>query len=192
MAVSSKAHSISLICSMGRLPNSPNTLGHSSYPANPRSPSLTVSRGSTRLRHAISWPRSARTCSVLAPIRAWHPGQGSLPGNNESAGKRRRGKSRRGNRYLRRVLVQSAWAARKTPTFLGRTVRRFEVRLGGKKAAVAVAPKILAIVYHLLAEGTFEEERYDRLQPKQEEQQRKQAITMLEGLGYQVTVAPVA
>jgi len=118
---------------------------------------------------------------------------GVCPGNNESAGKRRRGKSRRGNRYLRRVLVQCAWAARKTPTFLGRTFRRLEARLGGKKAAMAVAHKILVIVYHLLAEGTFyDEERYERLQPRQEERQRKRAIKALEQLGYAVTLEQVA
>jgi transposase len=118
---------------------------------------------------------------------------GVCPGNNESAGKRRRGKSRRGNRYLRRVLVQCAWAARKTPTFLGRTFRRLEARVGGKKAALAVAHKILVIVYHLLAEGTFyDEERYDRLQPRQEERQRKRALKALEQLGYVVTLERVA
>jgi transposase len=118
---------------------------------------------------------------------------GVCPGNDESAGKRRRGKTRKGNRYLRRVLVQCAWAARKTPTFLGRTFRRFEGRLGGKKAAMAIAHKILVIVYHLLAEGTmYDEERYDRLQPRQEEHQRKRAVKALERLGYQVTLERVA
>ena len=86
------------------------------------------------------------------------------PGNNESAGKRRHGRTRKGNRYLRRVLVQCAWAARKTPTFLGRTFRRLEGRLGKKKAAVAIAHKILVLVYHLLAEGTeYDEQRYAHL-----------------------------
>jgi len=42
---------------------------------------------------------------------------GMAPGNNESAGKRRKGRTRKGNRSLRRVLVQCAWAARKTSTF---------------------------------------------------------------------------
>jgi hypothetical protein len=51
---------------------------------------------------------------------------------------------------------------RKTPTFLGRTFRRLEVRLGKKKAALAIAHKILMIVYHLLAAGTYyEDTRYD-------------------------------
>ena len=75
---------------------------------------------------------------------------GVWPGNHESAGKQRRGRMRKGNRYLRRVLVQCAWAARKTPTYLGRTFRRLAARLGGKKAAVAIAHKLLVIVYHLL------------------------------------------
>jgi transposase len=71
---------------------------------------------------------------------------GVCPGNHASAGKQRRGRTRNGNRYLQRVLVQCAWAARKTPTYLGGTFRRREVRLGGKKAAVAIAHKILVIV----------------------------------------------
>jgi transposase len=125
-----------------------------------------------------------------ARLASW---AGMCPGNEESAGKRRRGRMRKGNRYLRRVLVQCAWAARKTPTYLGRTFRRLEARLGGKKAAMAVAHKILVIVYHLLAEGSlYDEERYNRLQPRQEAQQRKRAIKALERLGYQVTLERVA
>jgi transposase len=125
-----------------------------------------------------------------ARLASW---AGVCPGNDESAGKRRRGQTRPGNRYLRRVLVQCAWAAHKTPTFLGRTFRRLEARLGGKKAAMAVAHKMLVIVYHLLAEETFyDEERYNRLAPRQEERQRKRAVKVLEALGYHVTLEPVA
>jgi transposase len=79
-------------------------------------------------------------------------------GNHENAGKRYRGKTCKGNRSLRRIMVQCARGARKTPTFLGRTFRRLEVRLGKKKAALAIAHKILVIVYHLLAAGTCYEE----------------------------------
>jgi transposase len=121
-----------------------------------------------------------------ARLASW---AGVCPGNDESAGKRRRGHTRNGNRYLRRVLVQCAWAARKTSTFLGRTFRRLEARLGGKKAAMAVAHKILVIVYHLLAEGTlYDEERYNRLSPQQEERQRRRAVQALQALGYRVTL----
>jgi hypothetical protein len=67
------------------------------------------------------------------------------------------------------------------------------VRLGGTKAALAVAPKILVIVYHLLAEGTgYEEARYDHLQARQQEQQRKRSVQALVRLGYQVPWARVA
>ena len=94
---------------------------------------------------------------------------------------------------MRRVLVQCAWSARKTSTFLGRTFRRLEARLGGKRAAVAVGHKILVIVYHLLWQGTYyEEQRYTDQRPKQEERDRKRAITALERLGYHVTLKRAA
>ena len=118
---------------------------------------------------------------------------GVCPGNNESGGKRHRGKTRQGNRYLRRLLVQCAWGARKTPTFLGQTFRRLEVRIGKKKAALAVAHKILVIAYHLLAQGTYYEEgRYDHRSAKQEARERKRAIKALERLGYTVTLGQAA
>ena len=69
-------------------------------------------------------------------LAAW---AGVAPGNNASAGKRRKSRTRWGHRYLRRVLVQCAWATRKTSTCVGRTLRRLEARVGGKQAAVAVA-----------------------------------------------------
>jgi hypothetical protein len=118
---------------------------------------------------------------------------GLSPGNNESAGNRRRGRTRKGNRSLRRVLVQCAWATRQTSTVLGRTLRRLEARVGGKKAAGAVAHKILVSISHLLLEGPFyEEERYERLVPRQEERERQRALKALERLGYAVTLEKVA
>jgi hypothetical protein len=84
-------------------------------------------------------------------------------------------------------------AARKTSTFLGRTFRRLEARLGGKRAAVAVGHKMLVIVYHLLWQGTYyEEQRYADQQPNQEERDYRRAITALKRLGYDVTVKRVA
>jgi transposase len=62
-------------------------------------------------------------------LAAW---AGLSPGNNESAGKRRKGRTRRGNRYLRRVLVQCAWATRKTSTPRSRDqVKPHDFFLGG-------------------------------------------------------------
>jgi hypothetical protein len=125
-----------------------------------------------------------------ARLASW---AGVCPGNHESAGKRYRGKTRKGNRYLRRILVQCAWGARKTPAFLGRTFRRLEVRIGKKKAALAIAHKILVIVYHLLTLGTsYEEARYDQYNPRQEARERQRALKALERLGYTVTLERAA
>jgi len=67
------------------------------------------------------------------------------------------------------------------------------VRIGKKKAALAIAHKILVIVYHLLALGTCDEEtRYDQWNPRQEARERQRAIKALERLGYTVTVEHAA
>jgi transposase len=125
-----------------------------------------------------------------ARLASW---TGVCPGHDESAGKRRSSRPRQGNRDLRRVLVPCAWAARKPPTVLGHTCRRLEGRLGGKTAAMAVAHKMLVLVYHLLLEGTCDEEaRYDRLQDRPEEHQQKRAVKALERLGYRVTLERMA
>jgi transposase len=125
-----------------------------------------------------------------ARLASW---AGGCPGNHASAGKRSHGKTRTGNRSLRRVFVPCAWGARKTPTFLGRTFRRLEVRIGKKKAALAIAHKILVIVYHLLAAGTsYEETRYDQWNPRQEARERQRALKALERLGYTVTIERAA
>lgn len=118
---------------------------------------------------------------------------GMCPGNNESAGKRKSGKTRKGSKWLRRILTECAWAVRKSDSHLGRRFRHFERRLGGKKAAVAVGHQILVIVWHLLHTGTlYEEERYGRLTPKQEERRRSRLVKELERLGYTVTVEKLA
>jgi transposase len=124
-----------------------------------------------------------------ARLASW---AGVCPGHDESAGKRRRGHTRNGNRDLRRVLEPCAWAARNTSMCLGLTCRRLEARIGGTKAAMTVAHKLLVIVYHLLAEGTlYDEDRYHRLSPQQEEHQRRRAEQALQALGYRVTCALV-
>ena len=129
-------------------------------------------------------------CGTDARLASW---AGLCPGNNESAGKRRRGRARQGNRYRRRVLGPCAWAARPTPTYLGRTFRRLDAWLGGQQAAVAVAQTIWGIVYPLLTEGPRSEEtRSAHLQSHQEAQQRKRAVQALARLGSQVSLARVA
>jgi len=119
-------------------------------------------------------------------LAAW---AGVCPGNNESGGKRKRQRTRKGDRWLRRVLVQCAWATRKTDSFLGSTFRRLQARIGGKKTAMAVAHKILVIIYHILSEGTvYDEDRYGHLNPRLEARLRQNAVRALERLGYKVAL----
>jgi transposase len=85
---------------------------------------------------------------------------GMSPGNNESAGKRKSGRTTRGSCWLRSVLVQAAWAASHTKaTILGARYRRWVRRMGRKRALVALGHKILVLVYKLLSEETEYEER---------------------------------
>jgi transposase len=85
---------------------------------------------------------------------------GMSSGNNRSAGKRKSGKTPQGDRWLRSVLVQAAWAASHTKeTILGATYRRWVRRMGRKRALVALGHKILVLVYKLLSEETDYEER---------------------------------
>jgi len=117
---------------------------------------------------------------------------GMAPGTNARAGKRRQGRPRKGHRSLRRVWVPCAWAARKTPTCLGRTLRRFESRLGRKQAAMAVAQTIVMIISHGLMDGTFyEASRDDHHEAREEERAKQRAIATLERLGYAVARSPV-
>jgi transposase len=76
---------------------------------------------------------------------------GMCPGNNESAGKKRSGKTTKGSQWLRTTLVQVAWAASHTKeTIFSACYHRWAKRLGKKKALIAVAHKILVVIYHLL------------------------------------------
>jgi transposase len=87
---------------------------------------------------------------------------GLCPGNHESAGKRRGGRTTKGSRWLRATLVQVAWAAGHTKaTALGAAYRRWARRLGSKRAVVAVAHKVLVLVYRLLKDQTTYVERHD-------------------------------
>jgi transposase len=80
---------------------------------------------------------------------------GLCPGNNESAGKRRSGRTAKGSQWLRTTLVQVAWAASHTKkTTFGATYAKWARRLGKKKALIAVARKILELAYYLLKNKT--------------------------------------
>jgi transposase len=116
------------------------------------------------------------------------------PGNDESAGKRRSGRTRRGNRWLRTVLLQAAWAAIKVKGgYFGAQFRRIARRRGEKRAILAVAHSLLTVIYHVLRDGTvyadLGADYFDRLAP---ERHARYHLRRLEELGYSVTLAPVA
>jgi len=115
---------------------------------------------------------------------------GLSPGNNESGGKRFSGKTRKGNRYLRRILVQNAWAvAHKKDCFLTGLFYRVASRRGMKKAAMAVAHRVLIIAYCILRDGSEYRESgsdyFDRLHP---ERTAARLTRRLERIGFDVVL----
>ncbi len=124
-----------------------------------------------------------------AHLASW---AGMCPGNNESAGKRRSGRTRKGSPWLRALLVEAAQAAGRTKgTYLAAQYRRLGARRGKKRAAVAVGHTILVIAYHLLRDGTA----YQDLGPRYFDERDRRALEhrlchRLEGLGYKVTLEP--
>jgi transposase len=120
-------------------------------------------------------------------LAAW---AGLAPGNNESAGKRRYGKTRQGNRVLKTGLVQAAHAIAHTKgNYLSAQYHRLVGRRGKKKAVIAVAHSILVIAYHMLKNhqpyqdlgGNY----FDELKP---EATAKRLAKRIEKLGFQVVL----
>lgn len=115
---------------------------------------------------------------------------GLCPGNNESAGKRKSGRTRRGNPYLKPMLVEAAQAAsRKKGSYLRDKFQRLRARRGYKRAVVAIAHKILVAAYHMLRTGEdYRELGEAYLDARDEQRLTKRLVDRLEGLGYQVTL----
>jgi transposase len=120
---------------------------------------------------------------------------GMCPGNDESAGKRHSGKTRKGNRWLRAALVGAAKAAgRKRQSYLSAQYHRLTTRRGKNKAAVAVGHSILVIAYHLLKHP---DQSYQDLGPLYFDQRDRLAlerrlVRRLETLGYKVSLQAAA
>ena len=115
---------------------------------------------------------------------------GLCPGNDESAGKRRSGKTSKGNQSLRTALVQAAWAATHTKeSYLSAQYRRLVKKKGRKKALIAVAHTIVVIIYHAIGrqEG-YRELGGDYFEKQRSKGQCQRLIRQLEGLGMKVTV----
>jgi len=119
---------------------------------------------------------------------------GVCPGNNESAGKRYSGKTRKGSPYLRNALVEAAHAAARTKnTYLAAQYRRLAARRGRKRALVALAHTILTIIYYILKR----KEPYRELGGNYFDEHDRQAVEKrlvgrLRKLGYDVALQPSA
>jgi transposase len=130
------------------------------------------------------FPSAAHLCS-------W---AGLCPGQNESAGKRLSGKTRKGNKKLRSTLVEAARAAARTKeTYLSSQYHRIAARRGSNRAAVAVAHTILSIVYYILKR----KQPYIELGPTYYEERKrntiiKQSIKKLKSLGVTVSINSTA
>jgi transposase len=122
---------------------------------------------------------------------------GMCPGLHESAGKRKSGQRREGNKALRRALTEAAQAAARTKkpgrTYLRGQYRRLVVRCGKKKAAVAVGHTILRLAHYLLVhETTYQEQRLMYLDERRRARTQQRALDQLKALGYDVTLTPRA
>jgi transposase len=116
------------------------------------------------------------------------------PGLNESAGKRRTGKTREGNRYLRGALIESALATtRAKGTALQARYLRVRRHRGHKKAIVAVGHQILEIAYYIMRDGTtYHELGADYFARRDRERTIRRSVKQLEALGYHVTIEKAA
>jgi transposase len=132
--------------------------------------------------------------SQFADARHLASWAGLCPGSHESAGKRKSGKIRKGSLWLRRCLCQAAWAvSTKKNNYLSALFRRLAARRGVKRATIAVAHNLLVIAYYILRDQTCYQDLgpdyFDRLNP---DGLRRRLTKRLEGLGFKVTVEPLA
>ena len=119
---------------------------------------------------------------------------GLCPGNNQSAGKRRSGKSHRGNRWIKAVMTEIAWAATRTKkSYSGAQYRKLAGHRGKKRALVAVANSLLQAVWYMLSQSqsykNLGADYYERLNQKGLE---RSLVRRLEKLGNKVTLQRVA
>ena len=130
------------------------------------------------------FPTSGHLCSWAA----------ACPGQNESAGKRRSGKTRRGNPYLRTLLIESGLAAsRAKDTALQSRYYRVKRNRGHKKAVLAVGHQILEIAFYVMRDGVaYHELGADYFDRRHRDRALRRHVRQLEALGYRVTLEPAA
>lgn len=142
----------------------------------------------------VLWAETGGDMSRFASARHLASWAGMCPGNNESAGKRRTGRTRKGSPWLRHCLVEAAHGAAHTKNkYLNSQYHRLAARRGKKKALVAVGHSILVIAYHLLTRkqpyadlgANYFDER-DRLAVT------KRCLNRLQKLGYKVALEKIS
>ena len=131
-----------------------------------------------------------RVFPTAANLASW---AALCPGNNETGGRRRTGKTRHGNRWLRGVLGEAAWAAARTKnSYPSAQYRRLAGRRGKKRAIVAVSHSLLVAAYHVMRDGVpyqdLGAQHFDRLNPTQ---LTRHLVKRLERLGHKVTLEPI-
>ena len=124
-------------------------------------------------------------------LLAW---AGMCPGQNESAGKRKSSRLRKGDPWLKTILVQCAWAAtRKKDSYYGAQFKRLRARRGPKKAICAVAASMLTAIYHMLKDGTHHQDlganHFDR---RSSEAKARHHVAQLVRLGFRVELQTAA
>jgi len=129
-----------------------------------------------------------------ARLAAW---AGLAPGDNESAGKRKKAATRKGNPHLRAAMVEGAWAVSRTASRPGARFRRLARRFGRlniKKAAVAVAHTLLCVAWAVMKDDSDYAEAgagyYDQLDHRNHEHLVRHHQQALARLGYQIALIP--
>jgi transposase len=124
----------------------------------------------------------------VSQLASW---AGVCPGNNESAGKRKSSRIPKGNVYLKTALVEAAnAAARAKGTYLRDKFYRLKARRGYKRAAVAIAHKILVSIYHMLSQNVSYDDLGDLYLDKLNTHHvTRNLVRRLERLGYAVTLS---
>lgn len=126
------------------------------------------------------YPRAESLCKWAA----------MCPGNNESAGKKKSGKTNHGDKYVKATLVEAAWAASRTKgTFYKERFERLSKRKGGKKALIAVGHSMLKAVHYVISTGGRYHELGEQYVPSKIEKKRKDYLkSELQKLGYEVSL----
>lgn len=122
-----------------------------------------------------------------AHLASW---AGVCSGNNQSAGKRKSGRTRHGNGWLCSALVEAAWSAvRVSRSYLSAQYHRIASRRGGKRVIIAVAHSILVIIYHMLRDDkTYEDLGASYFDERSRQTTVRRAVQRIQCLGYKVTL----